>query len=112
MSARPKSPGALVAAVRIARANPNARFEIPHDFPITSAEVLALFSRGLTARCNRGLVISTSERATLACLDGRRVNEYVGQRIRHTGCSGLLRSPAMQRRYPHINRQPATGEQP
>lgn len=39
-------------------------------------------------------------------LDCRTVRDYA-RGIRHTGCTGLLRTLEMQRRYPHINRQPA-----
>jgi hypothetical protein len=37
--------------------------------------------------------------------DARVINDYVGKRIRSTGSSGLLRTPEMQKRYPHINCQ-------
>lgn len=38
--------------------------------------------------------------------DADRIRDYCGRRIRNSGCSGLLRTPEMQHRYPHINRQP------
>ena len=36
--------------------------------------------------------------------DARAVNDYA-RRVRHNGCSGLLRTPEMRQRYPHVNRQ-------
>lgn len=39
-------------------------------------------------------------------LDALKINDYVGRRVRQSGSSGLLRTPEMRRRYPHINRQP------
>jgi hypothetical protein len=37
--------------------------------------------------------------------DARIINEYMGTRIRHTGCRMLLRTKEMQRLYPYINNQ-------
>jgi hypothetical protein len=37
--------------------------------------------------------------------DGRTINAYYGKRIRHSGCNGLLATPELRARYPHINRQ-------
>lgn len=107
---RPKSARALVEAVRIAKQNPNARFDVPHDFPLDSADVLRLWDRGLMNRCNRGLPELTAEQEREyrdMQLDADRVNEYIGQRIRHTGCRNLLRTAAMKARYPHIDNQPS-----
>jgi hypothetical protein len=36
--------------------------------------------------------------------DARAVNDYA-RRVRHYGCSGLLVTPEMRRRYPHVNQQ-------
>lgn len=71
--------------------------------------MLELWTRGVHARASRGLPVLSARgerRHRDLQLDARRINEYVGQRIRHTGCSGLLRDATMQARYPHINNQP------
>ncbi len=37
--------------------------------------------------------------------DARMIADYTRRRVRHTGCQGLLRTPELRRRYPHIDRQ-------
>lgn len=109
MTIRPKSTAALLEAVKVARANPAARFDVPGQFPLSSAEVLLLWRNGVQARASRGLpALSARGERFHADMqdDARRINEYVGQRIRHSGCRNLLRTAAMQARYPHINNQP------
>lgn len=109
MSIRPKSTAALLHAVKIAREHPQASFSVPGQFPLTAADVLRLWERGVHARASRGLPVLSARaerRHADLQLDARRINEYVGQRIRHTGSRGLLRDAAMQARYPHINNQP------
>lgn len=109
MSIRPKSTSALLQAVKIARGHPGALFSVPGDFPLRADDVLKLWERGVHARASRGLPVLSARaerRYSDLQVDARRINEYVGQRIRHTGCRGWLRDPAMQARYPHINNQP------
>lgn len=109
MTIRPKSTAALVHAVRVARQNPQAMFSVPGDFPLRADDVIRLWERGVHARASRGLPALSARgerRYSDLQVDARRVNEYVGQRIRNTGCRGLLRDAAMQARYPHINNQP------
>lgn len=109
MTIRPKSTAALIEAVKVARADPRALFSVPGDFPLRAADVLALWTRGVHARASRGLPALSARgerRYRDLQVDARRINEYVGQRIRHTGSRGLLRDAAMQARYPHINNQP------
>jgi hypothetical protein len=109
MTIRPKSTAALIQAVRVARQDPRARFEIPGDFPLSSDDVLRLWQRGVQARASRGLPQLTEaqeRRHRDLQIDAGRINDYVGKRIRHTGCRSLLRDPRMQARYPHINNQP------
>ena len=36
--------------------------------------------------------------------DARAVNDYA-RRVRNSGCNGLLATPELRRRYPHVNRQ-------
>lgn len=38
--------------------------------------------------------------------DRDRIHEYLFQRVRHSGCRGLLRTPRLKRRYPFIDNQP------
>lgn len=109
MSIRPKSTAALIEAVKVARADPRALFPVPGGFPLTAGDVLALWERGVHARASRGLPQLTPQQERRHAdlqVDARRINDYVGQRVRHTGCRGLLRDARMQRRYPHINNQP------
>lgn len=109
MSIRPISTAALLQAVKIARQDPRHLFPVPGQFPLRADDVLTLWTRGVQARASRGLpVLSARAERRHADLqvDARRINEYVGQRIRNTGCRGLLRDAAMQARYPHINNQP------
>lgn len=108
MTIRPKSTAALLQAVKIARANPHARFDVPGNFSLYSDDVLRLWRSGVDARASRGLP-ALSQRAERfhadMQIDARRINDYASG-IRHTGCRGLLRTAAMQARYPHINNQP------
>jgi hypothetical protein len=109
MHARPISAGALVRAVRIARADPDAQFRVPGDWPMSAADVLNLWRRGVDARASRGLP-ATSARAARRLADLRHdlpiVEDYLHRRIRRTGCRNLLRDRWMQQRYPHIHNQP------
>lgn len=108
MTTRPKSTAALLQAIKLARENPSARFDIPGHFPLYAGDVLNLWERGVHARASRGLP-ALSQRAerfhTDMQIDARRINDHA-RGIRHTGCRGLLRTTAMQARYPHINNQP------
>ena len=105
---RPKSPTALLQAVRIARQNPRARFEVPGQFPLDSSDVLRLWERGVHARASRWIELTEAQEREHELLlhDARVINDYVGKRIRHTGCRNLLRHPGMKARYPHIDNQP------
>lgn len=116
MTTRPKSPAALVQAVRIAREDPRATFRVSGDFDMNAGDVLRMWTRGVQARASRGLpaLSARGERryAELQrhqrdlALDQRVVDDYVQRRIRQTGSSGLLRTEWMRKLYPHINCQP------
>jgi len=99
-----KSPGALVRAVRIAKENPDRRFEVQHDFPLYSADILANFQKGLMLRCNRGLSIVDDHRFQDLKHDARVIND-AARGIRWPG-NNLLRSKKLIRRFPHINTPP------
>lgn len=101
MSVSYKNAGALVRAVRLARANPNAMFPVNGDFPIRSSEIVANFQRGLMARCNRGLKIADDAKYADMLHDGRIIND-AARRIRWSG-RNLLRTPALIARYPHVH---------
>lgn len=105
MSIRYKSTGHLVQAVNIARANPNAKFSVPGDFPLGSAEILANFRKGVMARCNRGLVIADDQKFIDLLCDARIIND-AAKRIRWSG-RNLLRTPALIARYPQIHNPPS-----
>lgn len=116
MSIRPKSTAALLLAVKVARQNPQAQFPVPGDSPMTATDVLRMWSRGVDARASRGLPeLSARGQQRHAdmlrlqqdlAIDLIKVDDYLLRRIRHTGCRNLLRTAAMQARYPHINNQP------
>ena len=103
MTIRPKSTAALIQVVRIAKTNQNARFPVRGSFDMTSSDVLAMWSSGLMARCNRGLTIGSDDLDLR--WDAMRINEYIGKRIRNSGCRNLLRTAKMKARYPHIDNQ-------
>ena len=101
----------LIQAKRMFAADPAATLKTGlWDQPYwTSAEFNRYFAECLNRRINRDDPRAAwrkmqPEYQTALALDARRVNEYQ-QRIRHTGCRGLLRLPEMQQRYPHINNQ-------
>jgi len=104
----PKSVGALVTAVRLAKRDPQARFSGPGIWPdLRSADILRLWRQGVDRRASRGLATySGHEQRKYEDLewDARRINEFAS-RIRHSGCRNLLRTPRMKRRYPHIDNQ-------
>ncbi len=37
--------------------------------------------------------------------DARQINDFMGKCVRHTGCSGILRTKEMRAKYPYINTQ-------
>ena len=99
-----RSTGALLKAVRLARANPNARFEVAGDFPLSADDVLENFSAGVMRRCSRGLPTWNSRRWAALVHDARIIND-AKKRIRWSG-RNLLTDPRMARRYPHIHNPP------
>jgi len=38
-------------------------------------------------------------------VDAMKIRDYTQRRIRNSGCRGLLRTPDLQRRFPHVNQQ-------
>ena len=104
MTIRYKSPGALVRAVRISRANRQIRFAVPCNFPLTAEEVLANFRAGLMRRCNRGLDTGNDARFQDLQHDARIIND-AAKRIRWSG-RNLLKDVRMIRRYPQIHNPP------
>lgn len=108
MSARTPTIRALVEAKRLALAHPDDVC-IRYDWCTTwtGNEFRAWFRARLNAKINTlgGLTQPSEERCRNLALDARTINDYVGRRVRHYGCRGLLRDPRMQRRYPHINCQ-------
>jgi hypothetical protein len=99
-----KSPGHLVRAVQDARVNPNTKFVVPGEWPLSGADILTNFRRGLMERCNRGLVIADDQKYIDMLCDGRVIND-VAKRIRRSG-RNLLRTPALIARYPQIHNPP------
>lgn len=108
MAIYPKSVAALLAAVRLAKRDPNARFSGPGIWPdLRSTDILRLWRQGVDRRASRGLPQYAGhewQRFDDLQWDARRINEYAC-RIRHSGCRNLLRTPRMKVRYPHIDNQ-------
>jgi hypothetical protein len=98
------SAAALTQAVRLARADPHARFEVPGDFPLSASDVLQNFSAGVMRRCSRGLPAWDNARWTELLHDAGIIND-AKKRIRWSG-RNLLKDPRMARRYPHIHNPP------
>lgn len=46
-----------------------------------------------------------TEDEILMIRDGRKINDYVGKRIRHTGSRNFLSTPALKAMYPEIDNQ-------
>lgn len=101
MTARYKSAGALVQAVKIARADPSARFTVRGGFPLSAQDILDNFAAGVMRRCNRGLPAIDEQRYSDLCHDARVIND-AARRIRWSG-RNLLRTRKLALRYPHIN---------
>lgn len=100
-----RSTGALVQAVKLARANPRARFDVPGHFPISATEVLQNFAQGVMRRCNRGLKLGNHRRYLDLVHDARIINDWK-QRVRWSG-RNLLNDQRMARRYPQVHNPPA-----
>ena len=105
----------MLAAYREMKASPDTVYTIPipGDYPEhwKFAELRRWFMGCLNSKINRDdrrgwRALQPEYQIDLAC-DARVVNDYYSRRIRHTGCYGLLRTPELKRRYPHIDRQPS-----
>lgn len=92
---------------------PGARYELPDVWPPVAWEFnqwRAWFLRCLNAKINRNdprqgwRKMDEGYQIGLQC-DRRTVEDYLFERIRHTGCYHLLRTPELKRRYPHIDHQ-------
>lgn len=101
MTARYKSAGALVQAVKIARSNPDARFNVPGGFPLYAKDILDNFAAGVMRRCNRGLPSTDEQRYIDLRHDARVIND-AANRIRWPG-RNVLRTRRLALRYPHIH---------
>lgn len=93
----------IVQAKKFFEANPTGKVTtgIWTDPTWTKASFDAWFRKCLLEKCGGG---QYTARQWDKLRDARTVNEYM-RGIRHSGCSGLLRDPKMQKKYPHINRQ-------
>lgn len=100
-----RSTGALVQAVKLARAHPHARFTVPGDFPISASEILENFAQGVMRRCNRGLDTGNHRRFLDLVHDARIIND-AKRRIRWSG-RNLLNDQRLARRYPNVHNPPA-----
>lgn len=99
----------LIECYRFLQANPTGTIYVEYGTVWTKSEFLAWFHRCLNNKINRedrrAWRKLTDEYQLDLWRDAREINRYMGQRVRHTGCSGLLRTAEMRQRYPHINRQ-------
>lgn len=101
----------LLTAAHWCKTHPHGRITTGmwEDPDWTTAEFWRWFMRCLHAKINRQdqrTWRKLSDEYQLAqALDALVIRGYYGHRIRHTGCRGLLRTPELRRRYPHIDRQ-------
>lgn len=103
----------LVAAMYAAKADPRLCFPTgcwPND-RLTATEFRQWFTACLEHKINRALPQlgrkhDSDYQLDLQC-DRRTIDDYTQRRVRNTGCTGMLRTPELRRRYPHINNQPA-----
>jgi hypothetical protein len=101
----------ISTAIRFFKANPDA--EIPTGMwshsRWTRDEFYRWFHESLNEKINRESQPTgrkhTANYQNDQRWDARQVNEYMGKRLRHIGSTGLLRTPELQARYPHINNQ-------
>jgi hypothetical protein len=101
----------LVATMRAVKANPQLRVKTGEwTRPVLSnSEYRAWFLRCLDTKINRALPqtgrkLKGDYQQNLR-MDVRTVNDYYGRRARSSGSSGMLRTPELRRRYPHVNCQ-------
>lgn len=93
----------LVVAKRFFDANPTGRIAtgIWTDPDWNKLEFYSWFRRSLMYKCGGS---EYTERQLALLGDARKINDYIGKRIRHHG-TGWLSTPKMQRRYPNIHNQ-------
>lgn len=103
----------LLYAWKMFKANPDTGFEMRHDWPApvwTLADWRTWFLSCLDRKINRDdpraswRKMQPDYQRSLQC-DRRTIQDYMTRNLRHTGCWGLLRTPELARRYPHINHQ-------
>lgn len=104
----------LLTAARWCKAHPEGRLAtgIWGNPTWTTTDFWQWFRACLHAKIDRGDTrpwrkLSSDYQRDLA-LDARLINDYTGRRIRRTGSRGLLRTPELRRRYPHIDTQEMT----
>lgn len=102
MTIAPKSTAALIKAVRVARSNPCALFNVPGQFPITADDVIRMFQNGVMARCNRGMKSVEGRYNIEDWRHDQRVIQEAHRRIRRPG-RNILRIPVLKARYPDID---------
>ncbi len=108
------SVGTLLYSYRKFKANPDTGFQVPWAWPHDTWDwprFRKWFRECLHRKINRddtrtGRKHTDQYQRDLAW-DRDRVHDYLFRRIRNSGCSGLLRTPELRKRYPHINCQPA-----
>lgn len=101
----------LLAAARWCKAHPDGRLATGMWAEPTwrAADFWRWQTQCLCEKINRtdertGRKLSPEYQADLAH-DARIIADYTRRRIRHSGCHGLLRTPELRRRYPHIDHQ-------
>ena len=103
----------ILTAKRWLRDNPGGTIKtgIWTDETWTAKQFRAWFLNCLNAKINRNDPRAnwrkmTPEYQIDLWRDVREVNVYYGQRVRHSGSRGLLRTPELKRHYPQVDCQP------
>jgi len=107
---KPKSARALLDGLQTAKQQPDATFKMDWATIYSGQDFRNWFRSCLHQKINErggvGPTFEQDQRFRDLAHDAMIINEYTGERIRRPGIN-VLRDARMQRRYPHINNQPA-----
>lgn len=98
------TPARILIAKRFFDTNPKGTIQTGAwtEPKMDKADFYAWFRRCLNLKTG-GEVMTHSDHVLMR--DCRYVNDYLQNRIRHSGCKNLLSNPRLKRRYPQIDNQ-------
>ena len=103
----------LLHSYRTFRTSPNTEYKVPWDdwdtwnFERFRAWFLECLHRKIDRDDTRSGRKHTDQYQRDLQWDRDRIHDYLFRRLRSTGSTGLLRTPELRKRYPHINCQRA-----